>query len=62
MRKPYTSPSAFVVEFKLCETVMTGSGTSVGITDGSSVGDREVTNDDEANQFVKGSDVWDKEW
>ncbi len=62
MRKPYTSPSAFAVEFSLHEVFLAASGNAVGITDGSSVADREPTNDAEGNQFVKETDIWDEQW
>lgn len=62
MRKPYTSPSAFAVEFGLHDMFLAASGNASGITDGSSIADREPTNDAEGNQFVKGTDVWDEQW
>jgi hypothetical protein len=60
MKRTYIVPTAFAVVIRLREGLLTGS--AIGVSDGDSVGDRQVTVDDADNQFVKSYNQWDKEW
>lgn len=61
-RKPYVSPKSFAVCMDASHAMLVLSGDGIGMTDGSTVGDRVVTSDSEDNQFVKPTDVWGEEW
>ena len=61
LRKHYITPSALVVVLGLNEGLLT-SGRSVGLSNGDSVSDRQPTNDNVDNQFVKSYNLLDDEW
>ena len=61
-KKRYIAPSALIVALCPREGLLTSGSAVVGLSDGDTVADRQATNDNSENLFVKSRNQWDDEW